>query len=87
VAKTAKANLPPNLPPRGLNGRQAAEYFGCSLGTFEKLVRLGLAPPPIDLPGCERNIYDRLALDISMTARAVAAGCRVTAAEPERVSG
>jgi hypothetical protein len=39
--------------------------------TFKKLVRLGLAPAPLKLPGLDRNIYDRIALDAAMSARAV----------------
>ena len=59
------------VAPRGLNIRQAAAYWGVSPNTFKKLVRLGLAPPaPLKLPGLDRNIYDRQALDKAMSARA-----------------
>jgi len=63
---------PSTIPPRGLNIRQAAAYWGVSPNTFKKLVRLGLAPQPLRLPGLDRNIYDRQALDEAMTSRAVA---------------
>jgi hypothetical protein len=58
------------IPPRGLNIRQAAKYFGVSPNTFKKLVRLGLAPEPLNLPGLDRKIYDRSALAAAMSARA-----------------
>ena len=58
---------PSNIPSRGLNIRQAASYRGVSPNTFKKLVRLGLAPAPLKLPGLDRNIYDRIALDAAMT--------------------
>jgi hypothetical protein len=87
VRKTLKIkNLPSNLPPRGLNGRQAAEYFGVSLGTLKKLVGPGLVSPPIKLPGCKREIYDRLRIDADMTARSKASPLAATP-EPERASG
>jgi len=38
--------------------------------TLKKLVRLGLAPAPLKLPGLDRNIYDRVALDAAMPALA-----------------
>jgi predicted DNA-binding transcriptional regulator AlpA len=62
---------PITIPPRGLNIKQAATYWGVSRGTFLKLVDLGIAPQPLDL-GLKRNVYDREALDAAMTARAVA---------------
>jgi hypothetical protein len=63
---TKTHTLPSNVPPRGLNVRQAAEYWGCSVGSFKKLVALGVAPAPINLAGLERNIFDRLALDAAL---------------------
>jgi hypothetical protein len=60
------------LHPRGMNVIAAARYWGVSPGTFRKLVRLGIAPPPLRLPEIDRNIYDREAIDAAMTARAVA---------------
>ena len=69
----SKQALPPTLSPRGLNVRQASAYWGVSPGTFRKLVRLGLAPAPLKLPGLDRNVYDRQALDDAMTARAAKA--------------
>lgn len=62
---------PATIPPRGLNVRQAAKYFGVSVNTLKKLTSLGLAPAPIRLPGVWRNVYDRVALDAAMSARAV----------------
>jgi hypothetical protein len=62
---------PQTIAPRGLNIHQAAAYWGVSPGTFRKLVRLGLAPAPLNLPGLDRNIWDRQALDAAMTALAV----------------
>jgi hypothetical protein len=60
------------IAPRGLSIRQAASYWGASPNTFKKLVRLGLAPAPLKLPGLDRNIYDRVALDAAMSSLAVA---------------
>jgi hypothetical protein len=62
------------LPSRGLNIREASRYWGVSPNTFKKLVRLGLAPAPLKLPGVGRNIYDRLALDAAMSALAQRVG-------------
>jgi hypothetical protein len=39
-----------------------------SPGTFKKLVRLGLAPAPLKLPGLDRNVFDRFELDRAMDA-------------------
>ncbi len=58
---------PTTIPSRGLNIRQAASYWGVSRGTFLKLVKLGMAPSPMALPGLKRNVYDRVALDAAMT--------------------
>jgi hypothetical protein len=57
------------VPPRGMSERQAAAYLDVSPGTFRKMVRLGLIPPPLDLPGIDRRIHDRLALDRAIEAR------------------
>jgi hypothetical protein len=54
-----------------MSGRQAAAYWGVSPGTFKKMVGLGIAPPPMDLPGIDRRVYDRLAQDLAMNARSV----------------
>jgi hypothetical protein len=61
---------PQTIATRGLNIRQASAYFGVFVGTFRKLVRFGLAPEPLKLPGLDRNIWDRQALDAAMTALA-----------------
>ena len=60
--------MPDNIEPRGLSISEASAYWGVSLGTFKKLVRLGLAPAPLRLPGLDRNVFDRLALDRAMDA-------------------
>jgi hypothetical protein len=65
--------IPQAIAPRGLSVRQASAYVGVSPGTFRKMVRLGLVPAPLKLPGFNRNIWDRLALDVAMTALAVRA--------------
>jgi hypothetical protein len=59
------------IPPRGLSIRRASSYWGLGPNTFKK-VRLGLAPEPLRLPDLDRNIYDQIALDAAMSARAVA---------------
>lgn len=58
----------PYITPRGLNIRQAAAYWGVSPGTFKKLVRLGLAPAQLKLPGLDRNVFDRFELDRAIDA-------------------
>jgi hypothetical protein len=57
------------VSPRGLSEKQVAGYWGVSPGTFRKMVALGLAPPPLDLPGVDRRIFDRHAQDRAMDAR------------------
>jgi hypothetical protein len=64
------STLPPSIPPRGLNLEQASEYWGCCPSTFKKLMKLGVVRP-IDMVGMSRNIFDRVALDAAMSARAV----------------
>jgi hypothetical protein len=59
-------------PPRGMNIRKASRYWGVSPNTFRKLIRLGLAPQPLRLPGLDRNIHDRFALDAVISSRALA---------------
>ena len=66
---TSTARLQAPIPPRGLNIRQASAYWGVSPGTFKKMVRIGLAPPPLNLPGLDRNIWDKRVLDDGMDAR------------------
>lgn len=63
-----RETLPASLPPRGLSREQAAEYFGVSVGTFNQLVRDGLAPPPKRLR--QRAIWDRKQLDAAFDALA-----------------
>jgi hypothetical protein len=43
----------PAIFPRGLNVKQAAAYWG--------------VPAPLKLPGLDRNVYDRVALDAAMS--------------------
>jgi hypothetical protein len=69
-----KIRTPATIPPRSLSIKQASAYWGVSPNTFKKLVRLGLAPAPLKLPGLDRNIYDRLALDAAMSSLAARAG-------------
>ena len=47
-----------NVPARGLTKRQAARYWGVSYNTFCKLVRLGVAPPPLHIPELGRDLFD-----------------------------
>ena len=62
-------NNPTNIAPRGLSIRQAAAYFGVCPNTYKKLYRAGLAPAPLNLPGLDRKVFDRLELDRAMDAR------------------
>jgi hypothetical protein len=64
-----RSTLPAGIAPRGLNLDQAAEYWGCCPSTFKKLMKLGIVRP-IDMGGIERNVFDREALDMAMSARA-----------------
>jgi hypothetical protein len=54
---TAPRRLPTNIPPRGLDARQAAEYCGVSKN---HLLRHGPAATRIG----GRNVYDRKLLDM-----------------------
>jgi len=66
---------PSTMPaPRGLNVIAAARYMGVSPGTFRKLVRLGIAPQPLNIPEINRNVYDRVQIDAAMEARAMRHG-------------
>jgi hypothetical protein len=65
-----RSTLPAGIAPRGLNLDQAAEYWGCCPSTFKKLMKLGIVRP-IDMGGIERNVFDREALDMAMSARAI----------------
>jgi hypothetical protein len=51
--------LPSTIAPRGLTIRQAAAYWGVCPNTFRKLVRQGIAPGPIGIPGLGRLLFDR----------------------------
>ena len=64
---TMRTKLP--LPTkRGLSRQEAAEYTGVSPSSFDTLVRSKHFPPPMDMPGVRRKIWDRLALDRVMDA-------------------
>jgi hypothetical protein len=65
-----RSELPAGMKPRGLNVVQAAKYWGCGQSTFKKLVKLGIAPQPLDTGDLWRNIYDIRALDAAMDASA-----------------
>jgi hypothetical protein len=52
-----------NIEPRALNLPKAASYWGVAPGSFKKLVRLGVAPAPIRIPGFDRVIWDKRVLD------------------------
>jgi len=54
-----KRKLPASLQARTLTTRQAAEYWGVSYPTFQKLVREGVAPGPLNVPGLGRMLFDR----------------------------
>jgi hypothetical protein len=56
--------LPAGILPRGLSRRDAAEYCGLPLSTFDARVAEGALPGPI-FPGRCR-VWDRLALDRTM---------------------
>jgi hypothetical protein len=59
---------PAEIAPRGFSLTLAAAYWGVSPGAFKKLVRLGLAPAPLKLPGLDRQLFDRLELDRAIDA-------------------
>ena len=48
-----------HIPARGLTLRQAASYWGVSYNTFRKMVKLGVAPPPLYIPQLGRELYDK----------------------------
>jgi len=48
-----------NIPARGLTLRQTAAYWGVSYNTFRKLVKRGVAPPPLYIPELGRELYDK----------------------------
>jgi hypothetical protein len=66
--------LPDTIAPRCLTKRQAAAYWGVSYNTFAKLIRLGIAPAPIDMPELGRLLFDREQLDVAMDSRSKPAG-------------
>lgn len=62
------------IAPRCLSLRQAAEYMNLSPNSFRRLIKLGLAPAPLVLPGLQRTMFDRHALDRAIDARSEHAG-------------
>jgi hypothetical protein len=55
----SNVTLPSNVTQRGLSLRQAAAYWGVCPNSFRKLVRLGVAPGPLYVPGLDRNLFDK----------------------------
>jgi hypothetical protein len=49
----------PDISPRGMTMRQTAAFWGVSYQTFRKLVREGAVPPPMEVPGLGRKLFDR----------------------------
>jgi predicted DNA-binding transcriptional regulator AlpA len=62
------------IPPRCLSVNEAAKYLSISRNTFLKLVRLGVAPQPLNIPETNRVLYDRVQLDAAIEARAMRHG-------------
>ncbi len=58
-----------DVQPRVLSERQAAAYWNVCPNTFRKLVALGIAPKPINIPELGRNLYDREQQDAAIEAR------------------
>jgi hypothetical protein len=54
-----KRMLPGGVLPRNLTRRQTAEFWDVSYNTFQRLVRDGIAPPPMSVPGLGRMLFDR----------------------------
>lgn len=52
---------------RCFDRKEAASYVGVSVGTFDKLVRIGEMPSSIELFG--RKVWDRQALDGAVDAK------------------
>lgn len=70
----ANQALPPNLPPRGLSRRAAAQYVGLGCTKFDELVKAGRLPKPLQFDG--RRVWDRLALDQAFEAMSDPNGVR-----------
>ena len=49
---------PFSIEPRGLSIPQAAAYYGISANAYRNLMRQGVVPEPIKIPGFERRIID-----------------------------
>ena len=58
------------IPPRCLGVNEASKYWNVSRNTFLKLVKLGVAPLPLNIPETNRVLYDRVQLDAAIEARA-----------------
>jgi hypothetical protein len=61
VSKNRKE--PFSIELRGLSVPQAAAYFGISPNAYRSLMREGKVPQPIQIPGFERQIVDKVRLD------------------------
>jgi hypothetical protein len=64
VSKNRKE--PVSIEPRGLSVPQAAAYYGISPNAYRYLMRRGVVPAPIKIPGFERQIIDKAQLDAAM---------------------
>jgi hypothetical protein len=62
-------NPPDNILLRGITVKHAAAYWGVGSGTFRKLVREGLVPGPISIPGLGQQIFDRVQQEQAFNAR------------------
>ena len=56
-----RSRKPPAVQPRGLRRVDAARYLGISATHFDKQVKAGAVPPPVERFGV--NLWDRVALD------------------------
>jgi predicted DNA-binding transcriptional regulator AlpA len=55
-----------DIPPRGLNRVQSADYVGLGVSKFDRLVADGRMPKPVRIDG--RVIWDRHSLDAAFDA-------------------
>jgi hypothetical protein len=54
---------PQETEPRLLTINQVAAYWAVSPNTFRKIVRKGIAPGPLEIPGLGRLVFDRTQQD------------------------
>jgi len=57
-------SLPHNIPKRGLNRLETAEYVGLSPNSFDAAVSGGLFPAPLCIG--RRKVWDRRAMDLTL---------------------